>query len=280
MWKTRLMTAFALALVPDSVVTTAQTPGKYATVNGISMYYEISGSGSPLVLLHGGGSTITTTFGRTLPSLSQTHRVIAVELQAHGHTADRNTPSSFQQDAADVAELLRQLHISSADFLGFSNGGHTALQLAMSHPHIVRRLVVASAFYSRDGTDAAFWQGMDHATFGSLPQVYKDAYLRIKNDSAGLLAMFNRDAQRMQAFQGWTDADISAIQAPTLIVIGDQDIVRPEHAVAMYRLLPHARLAILPGTHGSYMGEALSPDPRSKVPDLFVALVDEFLTAP
>src|SRR5205085_3981083 len=95
----------------------------YAEVNGLHMYYELHGSGRPLVLIHGGGSTIGTTFGGVLPALSHTHQVIAVELQAHGHSGDRAAPESFRQDADDVAELLRQLDAPAADVLGFSNGG-------------------------------------------------------------------------------------------------------------------------------------------------------------
>jgi len=98
------------------------------------MYYEIHGTGSPLILLHGGGSTIYTSFGSILPALSKTHKVIAIELQNHGHTGQRDTPETFKQDADDVVELMRQLDISSADILGFSNGGHTTLELAINHP--------------------------------------------------------------------------------------------------------------------------------------------------
>jgi len=103
----------------------------HAPVNGIQMYYEIHGAGQPLVLIHGGGSTIYTSFGRILPLLAKKYQVIAMELQAHGHTSDRDAPESFAQDADDVAALLHQLNISEADILGFSNGGQTAMQLAM-----------------------------------------------------------------------------------------------------------------------------------------------------
>lgn len=124
----------------------AQTTGKYASVNGIKMYYEVHGTGSPLVLLHGGGSTINTNFSRIMPELAKKHRVIAVELQAHGHTGDRDAPESFTQDADDVAELLNQLNIPKADFLGFSNGGQTCLELGLRHADKVRKLIIASAF--------------------------------------------------------------------------------------------------------------------------------------
>ena len=261
-------------------ISQAQTIGRYADVNGIKMYYEIHGSGSPLVLIHGGGSTITTTFGKILPLLAKSHQVIAVEMQAHGHTSDRNAPESFVQDADDIAELLKQLNITAADIFGFSNGGQTCIEIAIRHPQKVRKLIIASAFYKRDGAPAGFWKGFDKAKFSDMPQVYKDEFLKIKNDSAALMNMFHKDVQRMYTFKDWKDEDIKSIQAPSLVVIGDRDLPKPEHAVEMYRLLPHGRLVILAGTHGSYMGEAMSPDPNSKVPELFVAMVDEFLAEP
>jgi len=258
----------------------AQSLGKYASVNGIKMYYEIHGAGSPLVLLHGGGSTLYTTFGKILPALAKTHQVIGVELQAHGHTGDRDAPETFEQDADDVAELLTQLKIANADIFGFSNGGHTALEMGIRHPQKVRKLIIASAFYKRDGVPAGFWQGFAGATLGNMPQVYKDEFLKISNSQVALLNMFNKDVERMRNFKDWSVEDIRSIKAPALVVIGDHDLPTPEHAVEMSRLLPSGRLAILPGTHGSYMGEAMSPDPGSKVPELFAAMIDEFLAAP
>lgn len=252
--------------------------GKYADINGIKMYYEIHGSGYPLVLLHGGGSTIKTTFSTILPELAKTHQVIAVELQAHGHTGDRAAPETFDQDAADVAELLKQLNIPKADIFGFSNGGQTAMVMGMKHADRVNKLIIASAFYSRDAVPEAFWEGFKDPKFSDMPQIYKDEYLKIK-DQSGLMNMFKKDAQRMANFKGWTDEQISSIKAPSLIVIGDQDLPSPEHVAKMHHLIQNSRLAILPGTHGSYMGEAMSWGSQSKIPLLFVELVNEFLTA-
>src|SRR6187431_2290462 len=114
----------------------------YASVNGLKMYYEIHGSGFPLVLIHGGGSTIQTTFGRVIDSLAKDHQVIAVEMQAHGHTPDIERPLSFEQDADDIAELLKQLKITKADIFGFSNGASTTLELAIRHPALINKIVV------------------------------------------------------------------------------------------------------------------------------------------
>ena len=251
--------------------------GKYANVNGIRMYYELHGAGNPLVLIHGGGSTITTTFGKILPLLAETHQVIAVELQAHGHTGDRNAPETFEQDGADVVELLKQLDIPKANIFGFSNGGQTAMEIGIRYPEKVNKLIIASAFYKRSDVPDWFWPGFDNVQLNNMPQIYQDEYLRITNDKAALLNMFNRDVERMKNFKDWKEEDIWSIKAPTLIVTGDQDLPLPERVVEMYRLFSNGRLAILPANHGSYMGEAMSPDPNSKVPEFFVAMINEFL---
>ena len=122
----------------------AQQTG-YAPIGGLKMYYEIHGTGGmPLVLIHGGGSTIETTFGNILPLFARHHQVIAVELQAHGRTSYRDGAVSFEQDADDVAGLLKYLKINKADFMGFSNGGNTAMQIEIRHPEVVNKLVIAS----------------------------------------------------------------------------------------------------------------------------------------
>src|SRR5262245_62108137 len=138
--------------------------GQYAAVNGLTMYYEIHGRGSPLVLLHGGGSTIDSTFGRVLLEFAKSHKVIAIELQAHGHTLDIDRPLSFEQDADDVAALLRRLKMEKADIMGFSNGGTTALQIGIRHPELVNKLVLLSAAYKRRGMRSGFFEGFQGAS--------------------------------------------------------------------------------------------------------------------
>ncbi|MDI3321510.1 alpha/beta fold hydrolase [Pinibacter soli] len=250
--------------------------GKYASVNGINMYYEIHGSGQPLVLIHGGGSTIYTTFGKILPELAKHHQVISVELQAHGHTSDRNAPSSFEQDADDVASLLKQLNIAKASFFGFSNGGNTAMQVAIRHPEIVNKLIIASSLYRRDGMPQSFWDGMNHATIDNMPKQLRDAYLKINNDSAGLMTMFKRDAVRMQNFKDWNEADIKSIKAPTLVIAASNDVMTPEHTVALYRLFANGQLAILPGGHGDYLGEITTSAAPGEI-TYVLSLFDQFL---
>lgn len=136
----------------------------YSDVNGIKMYYEIHGQGDPLLLVHGGGSTIESNFGKLIPLLAKNRKVIAVELQAHGRTGDRDAELSFEQDADDVAALLYNLNIGKADFFGFSNGGTTVIHLAIRHPELVRKMVLGSALAKRTGVPAGFWDFMKRAS--------------------------------------------------------------------------------------------------------------------
>src|ERR1700754_3232745 len=129
----------------------------FAPVNGLKMYYEIYGpdtsstSAKPLVLIHGGGSTIQSNWERIIPLLAASREIIAVEMQAHGRTNDIDRDFTFEQDANDIATLLNYLNIPSADIFGFSNGGQTTLQVAIHHPQVVNKIVVASSGYSRGG---------------------------------------------------------------------------------------------------------------------------------
>ena len=249
----------------------------YSEVNDLNMYYEIHGQGKPLVLIHGGGSTIRTTFGKILPLLAKNRQIIAVELQAHGHTGDRNKPLSFAQDADDVAKLLENLHINKADILGFSNGGQTTMEIAMKYPSLVGKIVICSVFYKRSAVFPQFWEGMKHAKLSDMPKVYQDEYLKIKNDSTALLNMFNRDVERMVTFKDWSDEQIKSIQAPTLLISGTHDVGSPEHAVEMYRLIPKCQLAILPGTHGTYLGEIATLNNGKWTQEYATDLIEQFL---
>jgi pimeloyl-ACP methyl ester carboxylesterase len=280
----RLLISFniLLALIGSCTIATAQTKVMktkmgYAPVNGIKMYYEIHGEGKPLLLIHGGGSTIETTFGRVLPMFSKKYKVIAVELQAHGHTSDRNALETFEQDVDDVATLLKQLNISKASILGFSNGGTTAMQIAIRHPEMVDKLVIASGAYQREGFIPGFFEGMQHASLENMPLPLQDAFLKINPDSAALLNMFTKDRDRMIAFKDWSDNDLKSIKAPALIINGDKDVIINEHVLKMSKLIPNAELMILPGEHGAYLGEICAAVPNSKLPEMTVTMMEEFL---
>jgi pimeloyl-ACP methyl ester carboxylesterase len=226
----------------------------YSQVNGLKMYYEIYGQGKPLVLIHGGGSTIQTSFGTIIPFLARHRQLIGMELQAHGHTGDRNMELSFEQDADDVAALLHNLGISKADFLGFSNGGQTGIELALRHAELVNKLILASAIYKRTAAPPKFWDGFNGATIDVMPQVLQNGYLTANNDPAGLQNMFNRDVQRMKTFRGWRDKQMQSIKVPVLVINGNNDVGSCEHAVELFRLIPDCELAIFPGGHGDYLG--------------------------
>jgi pimeloyl-ACP methyl ester carboxylesterase len=225
----------------------------YAPVNGLKLYYEIHGAADPaqppLVLLHGGGDTIKTSFGHVLPELARHRQVIAFEQQGYGHTADiADRPFSFEQSAEDTVALLNHLHVPQADLFGFSNGGTIAMQVAIRHPQIVRKLVLASAFFSRDGADPAFWNGFATVKLNDMPKELRDAYLEVAPHPEDLQTMFDKAVQRMRSFKDIPAEKMRTIKAPALVVCGDSDVTRPEHAVEEFRLLPHAQLAVLPGT--------------------------------
>ena len=254
----------------------------HAPVNGINMYYEVHGrrDGVPLVLLHGGGSTIEVTFTRVLPVFASSRRVIAVEEQGHGRTTDRNAPVTFESSADDVAALLRYLKVDKADIFGFSNGASVALQVAIRHPRLVRKMVFASSITKRDGAQPQLWEFMKQADFSNMPQPLKDAFLRVNPDVQQLKTMQYKDAERMRTFEDVPDELVRSVHAPTLIVLGDQDIVKPEHAVELTRLISGARLLILPGGHGDYLGEAVMTQKDSRYPELTARLIEEFLDSP
>jgi pimeloyl-ACP methyl ester carboxylesterase len=263
------------------------TPNKQATpleaghapVNGISMYYEIHGdaAGTPLVLLHGGGSSIEVTYGRVLPLLARHRRVIALDEQGHGRSTDRDAPIRFTSSADDVAALLERLEIQTADVMGFSNGASVALQVAIRHPAQVRKLIFASSMTKKSGAIPEFWQFIDNATFADMPQPLKDAFLKVNPDPQKLRAMHDKDLERMQHFVETSDAEVRSVRAPTLVLLGDRDVATSEHAIELTRLLPHARLLILPGGHGDYLGELVATTGASRYPELTVGLLEQFL---
>jgi pimeloyl-ACP methyl ester carboxylesterase len=231
----------------------------YAHVNDLDMYYEIHGEGPPLILLHGAYMTIDL-MGPLLPGLAETRRVIAVEQQGHGRTADVDRPMSYEQMADDTAALARHLGLESADVVGYSMGGAAALQMAIRHGELVRRLVVLSASFRYDGMPEVAREMFPTITpemFAGSP--IEQAYKRLAPNPDD----FPRLVEKMTALDStpfaWPEEDIRAIAAPTLIVLGDSDGVTLEHAVELFKLrgggvmgdlarMPESQLAVLPGT--------------------------------
>jgi pimeloyl-ACP methyl ester carboxylesterase len=225
----------------------------YAPVNGLRIYYEIHGPTNPtefpLVLLHGGGDTIETSFGRLLPVLARTRRIIAFEQQGCGRTADiEDRPFSFEQSADDTAALLKHLDIQRADLFGFSNGGTIALQVAIRYPRLARKLVVITALMQRAWADPQFWESMKTAQLNAMPAELREAYCKVAPRPENLESFFYKARNRMRDFVDVPEDAIRSVSVPTLVMSSDRDVMRPEGAVALFHLLPHAQLAILPGT--------------------------------
>lgn len=262
--------------------TPAQTG--YAPVNGLKMYYEIHGTGQPLVLLHGAFSAIGTSFGALLPELTRSRQVIAFELQAHGRTADIDRPLSLEQMADDVAAALRYLEIERADIFGYSMGAAVALHVVIRHPDVVRKLVLASVSYNLDGVHPGLMEGLadmkPEMMFGS---PWHEEYMQIAPHPENFAALFAKKTEMDRGVQDIPAETIQVIQSPTLLIIGDSDLVRPEHAVEMFRLLgggvfgdtpaglPNSQLAILPGTsHVTVVDQA----------NLLLSMIPAFLDLP
>jgi pimeloyl-ACP methyl ester carboxylesterase len=248
------------------------------TVDGAQIYYEVHGpsGGTPLVLLPGGGSTIGATYGRFLPLLARKRRIIAIEEQGHGRSTARPGPQRFETSAEDVAAVLAHLKIANADVFGFSNGASIALQVAIRQPALVRKLVFASSFTKKAGAQAGLWTMLQSASFADMPQPLKDEFLKVNPDTAALRRMHDMDLERMHSFIDVPDDQTRAVRAPALILLGDRDVVLPQHAVELSRLLPSARLLIVPGGHGDYLGE-ITTSPNAKSAEAVAALVEAFL---
>ena len=241
----------------------ASTPVEsgYVPVNGLEMYYEIHGSGRPLVLLHGNLSTIGTSFGKVLPKLASTRRIIAVEQQGHGHTADIDRPLSIEQWAEDTTALLRHLGIEQADFFGYSSGGAVSLEIALRSPALVRKLVWAGGTSFRR---EALYPELLKASEAMQPEdldgsLFQQAYASIAPHPEHWHRLVAKIGDLDRMTLGWSPEAMASVKAPTLLIIGDSDIVRPEHVVEMFRLLgggvvgdlvglPRSQLAVLPGT--------------------------------
>jgi pimeloyl-ACP methyl ester carboxylesterase len=233
----------------------------YAPVNGLQMYYEVHGSGGrPLVLLHGNLSTIGVDFGGIIPSLAKGRQVIGVEQQAHGHTADIDRPLRIRDWADDTAALLRHLGIGQADLFGYSSGSAVAVQLALGHPELVGKLVLASFSYRLDGLQPGLMDNIDSLQPEHLAGTpFEQDYARVAPNPGDWPTLIEKVKGMNADLPEWTADDIGGLAAPTMLVYGDADIVRPEHMAETFRLLgggvagdvaglPRARLAVLPGT--------------------------------
>jgi pimeloyl-ACP methyl ester carboxylesterase len=242
--------------------------GKYANVNGLKMYYEVHGTGRPLVLLHGAFGWAT-----VYPTLAKDRQVIAVELQGHGHTADIDRPLTVEQMADDTAALVKELNIEQADFFGYSMGGIVALGVAIRHPNLVRKLAINGSYAGKMAD--AFEPGM-FKQFQSLPDdfappILKEPYDKVAPDPKQWPTLVAKIKKMGLEFKGFTREELKGIKAPVLITFGDRDGTRPEHAVEMFRLIPNSQLAIIPGADHFLIFQN---------PEKLLPMVGAFLNAP
>ena len=246
--------------------TTTASKAGYAPVNGLKLYYESHGTGAPLILLHGAVGA-TGMFDQILPLLSKTRRVIAVDLQAHGRTEDIDRPLTFAGMADDIAALITHLGIGKADVMGYSLGAGVALNTAIRHPTSVRRLVLVSTAFKRDGWYPEILAGMAQMGAAAAEPMKQtpmyEIYARVAPKPADWPVLLTNIGELVKKDYDWSN-EVAAIKAPTLLVYGDADAVRTAHAVQFFELLgggkkdggwdgsgmSNARLAILPGlTH-------------------------------
>ncbi len=242
----------------------ARGAGGYASMNGLEMYYEIHGTGRPLILLHGGVGAIEM-FGEVLGLLAEGRQVIAVDLQAHGRTADIARPLSFESMADDTAALIEHLGFEKADLMGYSLGGGVALQTAIRHPEVVHKLVVVSTPFKRDGWYPEVLAGMGQMGAEAAEPMKQSPmyqlYASVAPKPEDWPVLLTKLGELLRQDYDWSD-EVAKIETPTMIVVGDADGLRTAHAVEFFELLgggkadagwdgsgmPNARLAILPAT--------------------------------
>ena len=268
-------------MMTSSIQTKKELPGKFAPVNGLKLYYEMRGRGQPLIVLHGGVGA-SEMFGPNLTMLAANHLVIAVHLQAHGWTADIDRPLCYELMADDISAMLKHLKISQADILGYSLGGGVALQTAIRHPEVVRKLVTISAPARRAGWYPEVLAGFDQ--MGPEAARYMDqSPLFQLYPEVNWANLFAKIGELQRQDYDWS-REVAAIRSPMLMAFADADAIRPAHILEFFALRgggqqdagldgsgrPAARLAILPGQ--THYDIALSPS--------LAAILMPFLDAP
>jgi pimeloyl-ACP methyl ester carboxylesterase len=245
------------------VVTIAPLAGAQAgqriNVNGMQMYYEVSGAGEPLVVLHGAYMNIPS-MGAIIPKLAQTHRVYAVELQGHGRTTDIDRPITYQHLADDVSAFMNAVGLQKADVFGYSMGAIAGLQLAIRHPAKVNKLVFASGGYDLEGWQPVFTAFIPQMTVEMIVNMpFAAEYRKLAANPNGFPELARKLIALEKEPMAWAE-DVKKLKTPVLIIAGDADVATLEHSVAMFRLLgggvmgdmgqplPASRLAVLPAT--------------------------------
>ena len=260
------------------------TNGRYADVNGLKMYYEIHGTGKPLVLLHGAFSQIRTDYSNMIPRWAENRQIIAIEQQGHGHTADIDRPLTYRQMGDDTAELLKQLQIENADFFGYSLGGGIALDIAIHHPELVHKIVdMGGSMYRAEGFHPELMKMEATMTADMMKDTpWKASYDSVAPNRADFPRLVDKIKLLDTKFAGWSAKDVQGIRAPVMLIVGDADVVRLEHVVEFFHLvgggvagdlqpIPASQLAVLPGTNHQLMVART---------DWLVSMTNAFLDAP
>ncbi|MGH6854075.1 MAG: alpha/beta fold hydrolase [Aestuariivirga sp.] len=266
MFRTALIAVASLICGP--ALAQSQPAGDRVQVNGMQMYYEVSGEGDPLIVLHGAYMNIPS-MGEIIPMLAKTHRVYALEFQGHGRTTDIDRPITYPNLADDVAAFMDATGLGEADVFGYSMGAVAGLQLAIRHPEKVDQLVAASVSYDEQGWQPAFREFIPQMTvemFVAMP--FAEEYRKLAADPEGFPALVKKLIAIEHEPMAW-EADVKAMKTPVLIITGDADVATLEHSVAMFRLLggggmgdmgqplPASRLAVMPATsHTAVIGQA------------------------
>jgi pimeloyl-ACP methyl ester carboxylesterase len=266
-------------LLAAATIAESQATGNRVKVNGMQMYYEVSGAGEPLVILHGAYMNIPS-MGAIVPMLAKTHRVYALEFQGHGRTTDIDRPITYPNLADDVAAFMDAVGIAKADVFGYSMGAGAALQLAIRHPAKVNKLVAASVAYDVKGWQPAFTAMIPSMTPDMLANTPLPAeYRKLAPDPNGFPELARKLIQLEKEPMAW-EADVRKLKTPVLIISGDADVATLEHTVALFRILgggdmgdmgkplPASRLAVLPATsHTAVITQS----------DLLLAFIEPFL---
>ncbi|WP_026868861.1 alpha/beta fold hydrolase [Inquilinus limosus] len=267
MIRTALIAA-AVLLAGGPALAEAQPAGDRVAVNGMQMYYEVSGTGDPLIVLHGAYMNIPS-MGAIIPKLAESHKVYALEFQGHGRTTDIDRPITYPNLADDVAAFMDAVGLQKADVFGYSMGAAAGLQLAIRHPEKVNKLAAASVAYDFEGWQPAFRDFIPQMTvemFTDMP-VFAEAYRKLAPNPDGFPELVRKLIALEKEPMAW-EADVKALKTPVLIISGDADVATLEHSVAMFRLLgggamgdmgqplPASRLAVMPATsHTAVIGQ-------------------------
>ncbi|MDM3870960.1 alpha/beta hydrolase [Porticoccus sp. W117] len=236
-------------------------------VNDVVLYYELHGSGKPLLLIHGGSGSVDSLRDLIAP-LAKSHKVIAIDLREHGYSTPSDKPLSYKLESEDVIQLIRKLNLGVVDFVGHSDGGIIGLYIAMNQPDMIDRLAVVGANYHFDGLPVSVREYISGLNGENMSETAKQNYLKHSQSMDGFSEFVDELKNLWLTSPEWTEKDLERIKAKTLVVLGDRDFITLEHTVNMYRAIEDAQLAVIPGSEHSIH--------KMNLPLLEATLVDFF----